>query len=74
MMRVQDKDPNVGRWVTAKLFAAHHSLHPQTLANWRAADRAVGRTTARDGYPTYRRYGSAVRYLLMPERQPREAA
>ena len=41
-----------------------HDFHPQTLANWRHKDRKAGRTEARPGYPVYRRFGKAVRYLL----------
>lgn len=50
-------------WMTAQSYARLYHLHPQTLANWRHQDRKAGRSEARPGYPHYRRFGGAVRYL-----------
>jgi hypothetical protein len=72
-MHIQDS-VNGGRWVTAGRYARLHDLSVQTLANWRHQDKVLGRNSARPGYPTYRRYGGAVRYLLPPEEQPEQAA
>jgi hypothetical protein len=54
----------VRRWVPGKLYAAIHNIHPQTLANWRHFDLRAGRACAPPGYPQYKRFGKAVRYLL----------
>ncbi len=58
--------PNTARWITAKSFAEIHGLTCQTLANWRCLDRKAG-MEPRPGYPTYRRFGKAVRYLYEPD-------
>lgn len=46
-----------GHWVTEREFARIHSLHRQTLCNWRYEDRKAGRDHAEIGYPQYRRFG-----------------
>ena len=65
-----------GRWVTGERYARLHDIGVQTLANWRHQDKVQGRTTARPGFPIYRRFGGAVRYLLVPRdyELPKEAA
>lgn len=52
------------RWITEKEYAEIHELSVQTLRNWRYQDRQTGRDGAAPGKPAYRRFGSAVRYLL----------
>jgi len=64
-----DKDAT-RKWITAKEFAARHGLHPQTLANWRHADKRAGLTGPRPGYPVYRRFGGAIRYWVPSDDQP----
>ena len=59
--------PITVRWIPGKTYAEIHGLHPQTLANWRREDKLSGRSEARPGFPPYRRFGKAVRYLLPPE-------
>lgn len=51
-------------WVSGKVFARIHGLHPQTLTNWRYRDRLAGRPCASTGYPDYKLFGRAVRYRL----------
>ena len=63
-----------GRWVTERLFAEIHDIHPQTLANWRYFDRKAGRRQAEPGYPVYRYFGKAVRYWLAAPSVPELAA
>jgi hypothetical protein len=58
---------SAGRWVTEQVFSEIHSISRQTLANWRYRDRLAGRTEAAPGFPIYRRFGKAVRYLLEAE-------
>lgn len=53
-----------GRWVNTRTFADITGLSPQTLTNWRYEDGKAGRKSASEGYPTYRRFGRAVRYWL----------
>jgi hypothetical protein len=53
-----------GRWVTEATFSEIHGISRQTLANWRYRDRQAGRVGAASGYPVYKRFGRAVRYLL----------
>jgi hypothetical protein len=53
-----------GRWVTEARYAETYSISRQSLANWRYRDRQAGRTEAGPGFPVYRRFGKAVRYLL----------
>ena len=55
------------RWVTEAQYSDIYSISRQTLANWRFHDSRAGRTEARPGYPTYRRFGRAIRYLLESE-------
>jgi hypothetical protein len=63
------------RWITERDYAAICGLNPQTLRNWRHQDRQAGRREAAPGYPPYRRFGGAVRYLLDDlESQARPAA
>jgi hypothetical protein len=64
-----DNQPKV-TWVPGSVYARVAGLHPQTLNNWRYRDKKAGRTEAPPGYPRYRRFGHAVRYLL--EDPPRE--
>jgi len=52
-----------GRWVTEAEYAQYAGLARQTLTNWRHQDRKAGRTEALQGFPRYRRFGRAVRYL-----------
>jgi hypothetical protein len=54
-------------WVTAERYSQIYSISVQTLANWRFKDRRAGRTEARPGFPRWRRFGRAVRYLLEEE-------
>jgi hypothetical protein len=56
----------VGTWVSEKQYAEIFGIDPQTLANHRYYDKRASRTAPRDGYPTYRKIGGAVRYLLPP--------
>jgi hypothetical protein len=60
----QQQSQRVGRWVTAKVYAATYGLSEDTLGNWRWKDRIAGRSQAAPGYPLYRRFGRAVRYWL----------
>lgn len=55
------------RWVTARVYAELHGLSEQGLANNRYQDRLAGRTEARPGYPFYKKFGGAVRYLIIEE-------
>lgn len=57
-----------GVWITEKEYAALYALNRQTLSMWRFDDRKAGRTCALPGYPTYRKIGNAVRYLVEPLR------
>ncbi len=52
------------RWVTAKELSRLTGLAPGTLANWRHLDQKSGSRSARPGFPVYRRFGRAVRYLV----------
>lgn len=52
------------RFVTEAKYAELRSLARQTLSNWRYRDRMAGRNHALPGYPTYRYFGTAVRYVL----------
>lgn len=52
------------RWVSEREFAERHGLARQTLTQWRYQDRLAGRDSARPGFPAYRRFGRAVRYLV----------
>ncbi len=56
-----------GRWVTEKVYAAAFGLSAQTLTNWRSADLQADRSSAPEGYPTYKRFGRCVRYWLPEE-------
>ena len=62
------------RWVTAARYSQIHSISVQTLANWRFKDRRDGRTEARAGFPRWRYFGRAVRYLLEEETSGHTAA
>jgi len=59
-----DRTLSAGRWVTEARYSEIYSISRQTLANWRYRDRRAGRTEAVLGFPVYRRFGKAVRYLL----------
>ena len=68
--REQAETPRVfekSRWVSEKAYATRHGLSRQTLCNWRYRDRLAGRTEAEVGFPVYRKFGQAVRYLLESE-------
>lgn len=52
------------RWATPREYGIIHEISEQTLANWRYQDRLAGRTEALPGYPVYRKFGAAVRYLM----------
>jgi hypothetical protein len=52
------------RYVKETIYARMAGLSPQSLRNWRHRDRQAGRTEAAPGYPRYRYFGGAVRYLL----------
>jgi hypothetical protein len=62
-----DQSLAVGRWVTEGAYSEIYSIPRQSLANWRYRDLRAGRTEALPGYPRYRRFGKAVRYLLEDE-------
>lgn len=62
-----DRQP---RWITDKEIAALLHLNPGTIRTWRMLDSREGRGTAERpgrGGLVYRRFGRAVRYLLVPE-------
>jgi hypothetical protein len=63
----QERQVIAGRWVTAKAYAEIHGIATQTLANWRHQDLKAGRSRAAPGFPQYKRFGTAVRYLLKAE-------
>jgi hypothetical protein len=52
------------RWVTVAQYSKIYSISRQSLANWRFRDRQAGRTEAQPGFPQYRYFGRAVRYLV----------
>src|ERR1035438_447545 len=58
-----DQSLSAGRWVTEAGYSEIYSISRQTLANWRYRDRCSGRTEAPSGFPKYRRFGKAIRYL-----------
>ena len=62
-----DRSPLAVRWVTEASYSEIYSISRQTLANWRYRDRRSGRTEAPSGFPKYRRFGKAIRYLLEGE-------
>ena len=51
-------------WLTELRFAERYDIPRQTLANWRYRDKKRGRTEAASGFPTYQRFGRAIRYLV----------
>jgi hypothetical protein len=64
MQKTQMITPEGGKWVTESVFANISGLARQSLTNWRARDRKVGRQQAALGYPQYVYFGGAVRYWL----------
>jgi len=54
----------VGTWVSEREYAALFGLSAATLANHRALDKRAGRTSARPGFPIYRKIGGSIRYLV----------
>jgi hypothetical protein len=62
-----DQSLSAGRWVMEARYSEIYSISRQTLANWRYRDRRSGRTEAVSGFPKYRRFGKAIRYLLEGE-------
>ena len=59
-----DRPPERQQWLTERQFAERYGIAKQTLANWRYRDKVHGRTEAAPDYPTYRRFGKAIRYLI----------
>jgi hypothetical protein len=51
------------RWVRAKVYARTHDIRVQTLTQWRYQDRKLGLTSARPGFPIYKKVGTIVLYL-----------
>ena len=72
-MNTEPRGTVTTKWVTARTYANIHSFSAQTLANWRHQDRKAGLSQARPGYPTYRRFGEAIRYLLDTPQGPEAA-
>jgi hypothetical protein len=60
----EDRPPERQQWLTERQFAERFGIARQSLANWRYRDKLSGRTEAAPDYPTYRRFGKAVRYLI----------
>jgi hypothetical protein len=65
----EQQQTELGRWVSEQTYANVYGLSRQTLTNWRYRDKLAGRSEAAPGFPIYRRFGKAVRYLLA-EPQP----
>jgi hypothetical protein len=61
----------IPRWVSEKVYGPAHEIQLQTLRNWRYLDRQAGRTHAAPGFPVYRRFGRAVRYLIDDSQEAR---
>ena len=62
------------RWITAAELARLTGLSEQTLANWRLADRRAGCPGGRPGYPRWRSFGRAVRYVIKRNGEPEVVA
>jgi len=55
----------VGYWVSEQQYSELFSIAPKRLRQWRWMDHKVGRTSAREGYPIYRKVGGLIRYLVI---------
>jgi hypothetical protein len=60
----ENRPPQRQQWLTERQFAEQFGLARQTLSNWRYRDKQSGRTEAAPDFPTYRRFGKTIRYLV----------